>query len=330
MDLGDRLGNFGSRTGTWSADWKIYPADFNADGLTDFLIYNLTTGMAYMLVNTGADFSYSRADWSPGWNITVLDLNGDGKSDLFLYNPTTGAWFRAVNVGLGVDQFTYTTGSAWSPGFAISAGDFNGDGRSDLFLYHPVAGTWCEVLTTPALDFTYYGGIMSDGWAATVGDFNGDGKSDVLLYRTSDGLWFEAITTGPGTFDWSRTGTWSAGFTIKAGDFNDDGRSDLFLYHPMVGTWFEVLTNASANFGYYGGVMSPGWQAFVSDSRRRRPERRAALPPDRRDVVHGAGHGARHVHMDDRDLGRGLDDYRRALVLRVPLAVRFCAHGERP
>jgi len=151
-------GSFGSRTGLWSAGWQIRAADFNGDSLADFLLYDPTTGVAYEVISTGADFSYSRADWSPGWDITVVDFNGDGRSDMLLYNPISGVWFRALNVGLGVDQFSYTTGNPWSEGFTISSGDFNGDGRGDLFLYHDGAGTWWEVLTTPDMDFTYAGG----------------------------------------------------------------------------------------------------------------------------------------------------------------------------
>jgi hypothetical protein len=266
MDFSNRGGNFASRSGTWSLGWEVKPADFNADGLTDFLLYNPTTGTAYMLVNNGGDFTYSRADWSLGWNITVLDFDGDGRSDLLLYNPKTGVWFQAVNMGLGIDQFAYTTGNPWDPGFTITTGDFNGDRRADLFLYHPAAGTWWEVLTTPSLGFAYYGpGIMSSGWAVTVNDFNGDGRSDVFLYRSTDGLWFEALTTGLGTFDWSRTGTWDPGFEVSRGDFNGDGRGDLFLYHPVAGTWWEVLSNGAGPFDYFGGVMSPGWTATVAD-----------------------------------------------------------------
>jgi hypothetical protein len=57
---------------TWSLGWNIYPTDFNADGRTDILLYNSSTGVWYQARNlvTGT-FTYSTGSWSPGWVVIV-------------------------------------------------------------------------------------------------------------------------------------------------------------------------------------------------------------------------------------------------------------------
>ena len=54
-------------THTWSAGWTIKPGDFNGDGRTDLLFYNVTTGAMFKGISDGAfNFTFFGTRWSPG------------------------------------------------------------------------------------------------------------------------------------------------------------------------------------------------------------------------------------------------------------------------
>jgi VCBS repeat protein len=56
--------------GRWSANWRVQATDFNADGRSDLLLYNASSGQWYQAVNTGlGTFSYTTGMWQPGLTI---------------------------------------------------------------------------------------------------------------------------------------------------------------------------------------------------------------------------------------------------------------------
>ena len=129
--------------GGWATGWGIHPADFNADGRTDFLLYNGASGAFYKAINNGANaFSYSGGGWAPGWTPVILDLNGDRRDDVFLYNRQTGAWYKAISAGDGTGGFSYESGG-WTPDWNLHIAQFDGNARADLFLYSRASGVWC-------------------------------------------------------------------------------------------------------------------------------------------------------------------------------------------
>src|SRR5262245_18234726 len=121
--------------GGWAPGWQISPADFDGNGLTDFLLYNSDSGLFYRVINNGAgNFSYYSGGWSPGWTVKILALNGDGLSDVCLYNRATGVWFRCIGSALVANGFSYS-GGGWAAGWDLYVARFNGDTRDDLFLH---------------------------------------------------------------------------------------------------------------------------------------------------------------------------------------------------
>lgn len=103
-----------SSTGTWSRDWTVRPADFDGNGLTDFLLYNTTSGQGVKAVNDGqGTFTESSSTWSPGRRPFVVNLNGDRRSDIFLHHAASGQWLTGISNASG--DFQYTNGQ-WSAG----------------------------------------------------------------------------------------------------------------------------------------------------------------------------------------------------------------------
>jgi hypothetical protein len=88
---------FPQRTGsvaTVSTDWRIVgAADFNADGQTDLIWENITTGDRYLWLMSGTTFvsSVYLGNLTTVWHIAGAgDFNGDGKTDLIWENTSTG------------------------------------------------------------------------------------------------------------------------------------------------------------------------------------------------------------------------------------------------
>ena len=53
-----------------SLAWQVYVTDFNADGLSDLLLYNATSGQWFQARNTApGSFSYTTGSWSAGLTI---------------------------------------------------------------------------------------------------------------------------------------------------------------------------------------------------------------------------------------------------------------------
>jgi hypothetical protein len=260
-------------SGTWAAGWDVYPADFDRDGRTDFLLYNPANGRAATVLTVLRDddtlgFAYVEYAWSPGWSITVADLDGDGRSDVFVYDAISGRWVRCISQP--DHSFAYTNTGTWSPSWTIYPADFDADGRTDLFLYNASSdanhGRWFRVLSNPDESLTYLAGdtVWSSDWTITPGDYDGDGRTDLFLYRAR-GDWYRVRFTGAGpSYD---AGAWSAGWTLSRGDFNGDGRTDLFLYNPTSGRWYEVIAEPDGSWSYYGGsTWAANWQVSVTDA----------------------------------------------------------------
>jgi len=248
--------------GSWAPGWSVLPARFNADALTDFFLYNTTTGQWAKMLNSGTAFAIeSTGGWWPGWQRFAMDLDGDGISDFFLYDPATGVWFKCVSTQTG---FTYQQGG-WNPGWELYPMTLNGDALGDLFLVSRTTGRWFWVLGQNGPGFTYpVTETWFPGWQFYPGDFNGDGLTDILLHDPPTGIYFVATNTGPG-FTYVQGG-WSLGWQPYVADFNADGRDDLFLHDPATGMWFEMISNGLGHFTNAGSqTWSLGWTLSPTD-----------------------------------------------------------------
>lgn len=252
-------------SGGWSAGWDVYPANFDADALSDLFLHNPVNGYWCKVLNNGAaSFTYFCGGWLPQYTPYIADLNGDGRSDVFLYDATaTGTWLKSLSVGNGRTGFTYLAGG-WRPGWQLHLADFDANGLADFFLFNPANGTWFKAVNDGGAGFTYFSGGWLTGYTVHVVDLNGDGRSDVFLHNETSGHWFKAISTGGGTmgFDY-QTGGWATGWIVTAANFDGGAATDFLLYNPTSGSFFKVV-NDGVNFSYIGGGWAR-WRTATGD-----------------------------------------------------------------
>jgi uncharacterized protein (DUF2141 family) len=223
------------------------PSDFNADGKSDLLFRNGSTGDIVGFLMNGSAVQSSASLVGPGaWTVThVADLNGDGKADLLLRNLTDGTLVSFLMNGLSITNGTTLLGAG--SGWAIThTGDFNGDGKADIMLRHTDGRIviWLMDGPTVASSATLMG--AGSGWSIThAADFNGDGKADLLL-RHTDGRVVVWLMNGV-TVDSSATllPVGGNGYApTHTGDLNGDGRADI-LFRNAAGSIVAFLMNGA-------------------------------------------------------------------------------------
>ena len=106
---------FTESSSAWDPGWQVYPANLNADGYTDFFLYDPARGFWIQALNHGGDgtFTYTLGNWDSSWTVVPSDLDGDGLTDMFVYNfshrrlgemlrRTAAAVSRATRSGTGI------------------------------------------------------------------------------------------------------------------------------------------------------------------------------------------------------------------------------------
>ena len=95
-------------------------ADFNGNGLLDYLLFNAITRQSTIWYLSGATFvSGAFGPTLPsGWALTgTADFSGGGKPDYLLYNSSTrqtAIWYMNNNVSIG-SAYGPTLPGGWNP-----------------------------------------------------------------------------------------------------------------------------------------------------------------------------------------------------------------------
>ncbi|MGD9159118.1 MAG: toxin TcdB middle/N-terminal domain-containing protein, partial [Desulfobacteraceae bacterium] len=255
-----------------------FVADFNGDGMTDYMWY--CDGW-YVALSNGNDFNtpskWLTSNGGPGGCPTINpggsdfqfvgDFNGDGKTDyMWHYN----GWHVALSNGNGFDTPTTWLANNDGPGGCRTynssgrlyqfVADFNGDGKSDYMWYQNnfwnVALSNGNDFNTPTTWLYRYGGpgtcetYNADGHRR-LGDFNGDGKTDYMWYNND---WHVALSTGyafavPTTWLNANGGpngdeTYNDDGLEYTGDFNGDGKSD-YIWMTDSTKWNVAISDGS-------------------------------------------------------------------------------------
>ncbi|MDB5617756.1 matrixin family metalloprotease [Tardiphaga sp.] len=242
------------------------PLDFRADGISDLLWSNSTTGQIGLWnPDGGSGFGFETINQGdPSWQLLGTgDFNNDSRADMVWRNVSNGA------VGLwnsnGSGGFTYQVNNPGDMNWQIQGiADLNADGRSDLIWTNPISGQLGIWYTGVSGSFTYQViGQTDRNWQiAGTGDFNNDGRADILWRNTvtsQSGLWY---STGSGfsvaIFGQSTDSSWQIQGTD---DFNGDGRADILwrnLSSGQLGFW---TNNGSGGFTYRTvDVGDQNWQ----------------------------------------------------------------------
>jgi alpha-tubulin suppressor-like RCC1 family protein len=217
----------------------IISNDLNADGKSDLIFHNFTTGELASWLMNGASVSAAKLLLGSGnWNVThTADFDGDGKADMLLRNGVDGTIVLWTMNGLNVVSGTTLLGP--SSGWSVShTADFNADGKADILLRHTDGRIviWLMDGASVTSGATVLGAGTS--YSAThVADFNGDGKADILLRSSLTGavvLWtIDGLNVTAGTTLLNSGSGWTA---THVGDFNGDGRADVLWRNDANGS----------------------------------------------------------------------------------------------
>jgi hypothetical protein len=246
--------------GTGNQPWAAATADFDHNGVLDFLVLNRTTQSVSMLRNFGGgnflQISTSPVGSTPS-SFVVADLNGDDIPDCAVANEGS----NTVTV-LFMDARGSTTRSVSFPALggpsAIVAADVDGDGHMDLI----VAGRTSNLVSVYKNDgtgtFTLFSATpVNAGPSALVcADFNNDNLMDIAVANETANTVTILINNGTGKFSASTPIPVAADpVSLAAGDFDNDGAMDLVVA-GKASSKISVLRNDGTGILYAANVFT--------------------------------------------------------------------------
>jgi len=270
---------------------QAIPIDYNADGLSDFMVPD-SSGNWSVVLGTPAGISATPistgiAATGAGSNAWAMDVNGDGLDDL-VYAIVTGsqhsvqARIRVWGGTFAAPQYLYGPVSApfsiVSPVFPktrFAAGrernpDFNGDGIGDFIIHVREADgepgvyydTWEAVLGGG--NGVSYIGSFAAGIGPYWADVNGDGCSDAVYSgfdQWGTGLWryrlSNCVSLGPEyTSTYVSSGMNHSNYGVL--DWDGDGFEDLVGHNPSTQTWHLLKST--------GQYVNPPTDTYVPNS----------------------------------------------------------------
>lgn len=199
--INDGNENFSFQIVDDNEDYGIFTtlnADYNGDGVVDFITSNNTNGMIFLDNDEELNFeSFFRGNITGGTgDITANDVDGDGDVDFFASSTSDVFWYE--NMG----DTTFTEHQIFNMGFAINSElysvDMDGDADVDVLVSYGIQDSIYWLENDGSQNFTphfiYTGNRVMYLRAADMDD---DGDMDVLASSTSDNevYWFEFSCT---------------------------------------------------------------------------------------------------------------------------------------
>jgi len=205
-----------------------YVADFDGDGLTDYMYRHWPHW--YVALSNGNEFALptiwlSDSDAPTGSTVHpthptlqyVADFNGDGRTDYMYRHWPNPNWYVALSNGNGFDAPTVwlydsdgpsgRTTHPFDEGYQY-VDDFNADGRTD-YMYRHLPHWYVALSNGDGFDPPTI--WLSDSDAPTgstvhpthptlqyVADFNGDGRTDYMYRHWPNPNWYVAVSNGSG------------------------------------------------------------------------------------------------------------------------------------
>jgi hypothetical protein len=234
---------------------SIASADFNGDGIPDFVVGQSSTspGFGLLVYLTQSNGSLGKAVvYAPNdalSYVAVGDLYQDGKTDIVASNWAAGALEVLRGNGDGTFQ-TPTSITLPSITNGLVVADLNGDGWPDVAV---LGNSVVYILLnngkgTLALAGTYP--ISATGYELVAVDVNNDGNLDLCITMTSTSRVAVLLGNGKGAFtaapDYDTTMVGVYG--IAAGDLNSDGNIDLVVTSPSTGNIAIAMGNGDGTF----------------------------------------------------------------------------------
>lgn len=318
----DATGYFTATATTSLAGFGVAPSrnrylDFNADGKTDFLHFNGTTGQLHVYLGNGVGgFLPAQIDSLTTYGLapernSFHDVNGDGVLDFLHINGGAGG----VHVHLGDGQGGFSASGYYGlQAYGIDIlrntfADVDGDGRTDFIHNGGGAGNIYVHLADGSGGFSATPNVSLPGWGIApernrLLDLNGDGMADFVHFNGSDGRLHVALATGNGMFAVSHETLVGMSYGMAPErnffyDVNGDGIPDFLHINGGAGGVHVHLGDGTGRFqssGFYG------LQNYGTDPIR---NRFADVNGDGRiDFIHqNGGDGGMHVHLADGNGG---------------------------
>ena len=178
-------------------------SDFNADGKSDLLWRNSSTGDTYAWLMNGLTIGssgYLPQVTDQNWQIAGIgDLDGDGKADIVWRNSSTGENDVWLMNGLSITSDAYLPAVSDANWKIVGVSDLNGDGKADILWRNAATGeNYLWLMNGMSVSSGGYLPTVADqNWkVAGLGDLNGDSKADVVWRNTSTGETYAWLMNG--------------------------------------------------------------------------------------------------------------------------------------
>jgi hypothetical protein len=230
--------------------------DFDADGITDLVVYDPPTGHWYVRASAtespiGQDFGGPLTVPLPGHY--GVGWHDDPFCDFGVCDPAPSRWHLLVSYFNPNFSWGWYWEQQWGwDGAVFVPGDYDGDRSTDVAVYDRVNAVWYIQKSSD-------GTLMQVpwGWPGLVpvpADYDNDGKCDVASYHPATGYWY--IRKSSDTTAIVQQWGWSEGVPVP-GDYDGDGFCDLGVYHRATGNWH--LRKLSGG----GALWQWGWSAAM-------------------------------------------------------------------
>jgi hypothetical protein len=259
-----------------AADGGLTVADFDNDGLSEFVSTNPTTDNMSVWRNTGS-FRIAAAQFAVVGNLVTGDnpgrvytgdLDVDGKMDLLLYhntgaNPVLLTVFHNQST-LGNIAFTRVDFTLPAAGTVANISDLDGDGRPEILVvsegtdqFFILKNTSTPGIIDASSFATPFATPVTNPRGITTGDLNADGKPEIIITSAPNSLLiFEnAIPIGPViTITIQPTSTAVCNGATTSFSLTASGTTNLtYQWQKFDGTVFNNVANTG---GYTGATTS--------------------------------------------------------------------------
>lgn len=201
------------------------PEDYDGDHLSDYAVYQASSGMWIVLLSSLDYASASTIFGGPGHIPIPGDFDGDQKADPAVYNQLTGVW----TVMMSASGYRQISGGFGGSGFTAVVGDFDEDDKCDPIAYNEAIGS-VSILMSGSGYLPLAGGFGGPGATLLVDDYDGDGCVDLAAYQRNSGLWYIINYK----IEWLACGKkWGggAGYQPITGDYDGDGLADVAAFY---------------------------------------------------------------------------------------------------